>query len=84
MLDSPAPTDQPRGPLTVYSQTTKSNPTSPLSAVKVSTALYPTCSPFTPADHHNSHDNLYSINEFPNLPCTADTASTTVRPTKEV
>ena len=75
------PCDQPQGPSTVYSQTTKSKPTSPLSAVKLSTTLDPTCSPFTPADHHNSYNNFYSINEFSNLPCIADTASTTARTT---
>ena len=50
----------------------------------MSTVLYPTCSPFTTIDHHSSHNKLYSINEFPNLPSTADTASTTARTTRVI
>ena len=61
-----------------------SKPTSPLTAVRVSTTSDPTCSLLTPADHHNSHNNLYSIIEFTVLSSTADTASTSARTTKVV
>ena len=87
MLDYAVPTDNLRGPLKVYSLTTRSKPTSLLTAVKVSATLDPTCSPFTPAVHQNSYvsiNNLHSINEFPNLPSTTDTAVTTASTTNVV
>ena len=81
MLNSPAPNDQPLGPSMVYFQTSMSKPTIPLTVV---VTLDPTCSPLTPADHHNSLNNLYSINEFPNLPVLVIQLLPTARTTKVV